>query len=275
MPFITDNDIKILQTIAKLEHEIKNDTYNKNVDEADTYFDRSKLYKPITDTVKTTSEESNKKLSEIEKSSLDTNKMINTHIADKIGILAKKYLPNRGSRKNPFCIAYDEKENKYYLGKTYVSIQNDDIIIYNRKFEGTKGLWELLSKTDINPANISESDKDNYYKLLKISNALFGTNGKVKGNKSQKYLHIIKPRYEIHRIGGNLSVKSRNKHCSTNFLPNDPNFLVNRLKVILANKSLKHNIDNYNEGNAICQQLLKQNNIDTPDYKNIVKLLEK
>jgi len=280
MPFI-NNDIKTLQNIAKLQNKIKSDTLSTIVGDSETYIDNSKIFKPITDVNQTTTNALTKQLQEIASASNTTNElmkslpqidfplkpMINDNDSSKyinIGSNASHYLStNRTNWDKAFGLNYDSNNRIYKLGNFNVEFQDDDLIINNQKYSGTKGFWELMTKKDPDYSVITDSDKQIYFDLLDTSKALYSSNGKVKSNRSYKYNYIIKPLYKQQGKTGKGYV----------FLPSDPNILIERLSVLIANKFEGHTI-NYNEVQPILQSLLRQEIINEHGYKKVIRILD-
>jgi hypothetical protein len=61
------------------------------------------------------------------------------------------------------------QNNQFKIGDKPVKIDGNDLIISNQKYEGTKGLWSLLTKKE--PNNYSQDDLENYKQILYDSNA--------------------------------------------------------------------------------------------------------
>ena len=65
------------------------------------------------------------------------------------------------------------KENNFYIGDREVVVENNDILD-DERFTGTKGLWNLLRKNTQEDA--TEQDKINYLFLMKKTNAIHRNN---------------------------------------------------------------------------------------------------
>ena len=89
------------------------------------------------------------------------------------------------------------RDNKHYIGSKVVEIEDDDLIIGDKKYKGTSGLWELIRSK--NPTHYTENDLDAYKKIMLQTNALYQENNPalpVKSSRSVKYKSIIKPIYD-------------------------------------------------------------------------------
>lgn len=176
---------------------------------------------------------------------------------------------------NTYGVFYDIDNDKFSLGNTILKINNNDPDIYlkDKRFAGTTGLYELLFKKS--PIGYTKTDLKNYITMLDLTSAHKLKNdptGRVKGCNSRKYQEIIKPglekyatpvRRRIHTAGadvegsgassiGLLGVVDNKKFKYIYF--DDPNELVERLKVLLASRDVGNNSHN-NEINSLLTQL--------------------
>ena len=108
-----------------------------------------------------------------------------------IAEIAKEYL-NRPSPDKTFGIT--EKKGLYYISNKQAIIFRNNIIIDDKKFEGTPGLWESI--TSKNPKEpIGKEDYNNYERLMLKTNALNRDNNPnnnyPKGSKGYKWRKIL------------------------------------------------------------------------------------
>lgn len=135
--------------------------------------------------------------------------------------------------------------NKNSTEKQYMITIND------LNYEFTAGLKELLIRNKPNLELVTEKDKIMYKHLLVITSAHrrdFNPNGQLKGDKGLKYCQIIKPLFSDTKpdvpekltdlkIGGSLP-KSKKYNKATDYIYwDDPNELIERLKLLIASKS--------------------------------------
>ena len=88
---------------------------------------------------------------------------------DLVGEIAYEFL-NKPFSDKTFGIR--KEKGHHYIGNKHVIVDDNDIIIREngKRFEGTRGLWELImSKT---PKNYTDKDYDNYEDLMIMTNAL-------------------------------------------------------------------------------------------------------
>ena len=182
-----------------------------------------------------------------------------------IGEIAKEYL-NRPSPDKTFGIS--EKKGLYYIGNKQAIIFRNNIIIDDEKFEGTPGLWELI--TSKNPKEpIGKEDYNNYEKLMLKANALHRDNNPnnnyPKGSKGYKWRKILSYIWE----------KSKNvQGKGVVVIPSDPNALLERLDLLLASQEAGHT-GVRNELVGICDKLKKQGVLDTKAYKKLNSIIKK
>lgn len=114
----------------------------------------------------------------------------------RIGDIALKYLSNNPNKMdNVFGIRTEN--NCKYIGDSEVKIIKNDIIIKDKKYEGTEGLWELLTTKEPEDYNYTNNDYDNYTNIILNTNAVYQNNDKstkrIKSSGGYKYKNIIRP----------------------------------------------------------------------------------
>lgn len=171
------------------------------------------------------------------------------------------------------------KNDKLMIGNTTVclSAANNDknsdkkyvVTIKDKHYTLTPGLKELLIRSKPNFSLITEDDKIVYKDILCMTNAHkrdYSTKGQIKGDKGAKYKLIIKPLF-IENAKENCSTLSKNKKVggyirlfkkykkNTDYVYwDDPNELVERLKLLIASKNAGNNIHD-NEIVSIIEEL--------------------
>ena len=76
---------------------------------------------------------------------------------------------------------------------------SDKIEIGNRKYDETRGLYELIFLK--HPHNFSEEDVINYHEILRYTKANLNADGKPKSNRGKKYKNLVKPSLNIEGRG--------------------------------------------------------------------------
>ena len=91
------------------------------------------------------------------------------------------------------------KQNTIQNSRSEVDIIDNDIFVDNETFDGTHGLWELITSKTPDANMYTREDYENCKDILLRTNAIIDPNtGKVKSSSSTKYNTIIKPIYEEH-----------------------------------------------------------------------------
>ena len=79
---------------------------------------------------------------------------------------------------------------KFYIGNKEAKINENNIIVGDKEYAGTPGLWELILATTPDDKIFTNEDYDNYAEIMHSTNALRRNNDesetKPKGNKSWK-----------------------------------------------------------------------------------------
>ena len=259
----------IVKEYLELKKNIRDNLLSERNEELELQTDLSKFYRPITETQKATAREITEGLKPIregiENLSQDmqsigeaTGETPEEEEEEMIGEIANEYL-NRPSPDQTFGIR--EKQGLYYIGNKQAIIFRNNIITENEKFQGTHGLWDLITSKD--PQMTNKKDYDNYIKLLLKTNALHhdydpnNPNPRSSGGKKwKKILSTIwyhRKKYE----GKGVVV-----------IPSDPNALLERLDLLLASEEAGHTGVG-NELVSICDELKRQGVLDTKTYKKL------
>ena len=148
--------------------------------------------------------------------------------------------------------------------------KENNIVVGNKEFTHTPGLWELIVARSPDEKIFTNGDYDNYAEIMHSTKALRRNNDecetKPKANKSWKWKHILNP------IWDEKDMYTRNCLTSsvpTIILPCDPIALVERLDILMASK-VAGNTGVRNELVSVCDELLRQKLIDKHKYKMIM-----
>ena len=255
--------------------------------------DLSKFYRPITETQKATAREITEGLKPIRKGIEKLPKNLLSFTDEEkeeeeeeevkeydmnIGEIAYKFL-NRPHPDKTFGIR--KEYGHHVIGNKHVIVDGDDIVIKENgeRFEGTPGLWELItSKT---PKIYTDGDYDNYSDLMAMTNAIRVGNDEnsryPKASKSYKWLNIIRPiwnRIKEHYIYRYPEKKEGYEGEGVVVIPSDPNALLERLDLLIASQGAGHT-GVRNELVSICDELKRQGVLDTKTYKKINSIIKK
>lgn len=132
---------------------------------------------------------------------------------------------------------------KLMLGSAYITIDNDYIAVAGRKYRNTPGLKQLLMSKEVDLKLVTDSDLHHYKLMLLDTNAHrrdFEPTKPIKSNKGSKYMQIIKPLFTQQSLfqskGQGLPVTKMWKKNIDLVYWNDPNELVDRLKLLIASR---------------------------------------
>ena len=150
-----------------------------------------------------------------------------------------------------------DKDNKFYIGNKEARIMENNIIVGDRVYACTLGLWELIVAATPDDKIVTNGDYDNYAEIMLTTNALRRNNDesetKPKANKSWKCKHILKPIWDEKDLyTGNCLTLS----IPTIILPCDPIALIERFYILMTSKAAG-NTGVRKELVSVCDELLK------------------
>ena len=151
-----------------------------------------------------------------------------------------------------------ENKGKFFMGDKEINFENDDVIVGEEKYKGTKGLWDLIVSKD--PQDFTDEDVLQYKDLLLETNAIKqkGSN-KPKSSKSRKWNQIIKPIWDEYYKGRITEITGEGLED-----------LIDRFDLLIRSKNAGHN-NVKNECKNILKKLLKENVIDKNEYNLLHK----
>jgi hypothetical protein len=189
----------------------------------------------------------------------------------KLGPIATEYLRSMASKTlTDKTFGLHDKNGTFYIGDSEVKITGDDIIVGESKFDGTPGLWELITSKSPDSGIYDTNDLDKYATILLNTNAIVNPEtGKVKSSSSDKYRNIIKPIYDQHL----RPKKTQNTGKGISLMPSDPNALVEKLKLRYASYRAG-NTGVRNEIIDISDELLRQGVLNNDAYKKLMLQLK-
>lgn len=169
--------------------------------------------------------------------------------------------------KVPFGVR--REEGKLMLGLSVITIGDRFISVAGRMYGTTPGLKQLLLKKDGDFNLVTKKDLENYKLMLLNTNAHrrdFDANKPINSNKGRKYKEIIKPLFHITSTPSS-KIEGKGLHLLKKIMRNveikywdDPNELVERLKLLLASKAAGNTGVN-NEIISIVEELRESGNI--------------
>lgn len=161
-----------------------------------------------------------------------------------------------------------ENDGTYRLGKSTIAFEKKVVKINGFTFPKTDGLMELLVAKQPDTTIILPNDKKNYKEILEISCAHRKKNSAsetIKTHNSNKFNNIIGPLFDLTKepsaddsikIGKSLpSYKVARKNSNMDYVYwDDPNELVDRLRLLVAEQSAGNN-GHINEISSIIEEL--------------------
>ena len=215
-----------------------------------------------------------------------------------LGPIAKSYLIYAMGKDSDRSFGiYPDAKNKPKIGSKHLKFKGDDIIIEDKIYPGTPGLWELIVSKDPQEGKYTEDDYINYTNLLIQTNTIYQKNNsnstKLKSSTSKKWETLISPVWEHIREskkplpkekGGKGKRKGKKKRqedpkpgtsgTGLKILPSDPNALIDRFDLLFSSKKAGHT-GVRNEIVSILDELKRQGVININDYKKLNSLIKK
>ena len=152
------------------------------------------------------------------------------------------------------------------IGNENVVVDGNDLFIGEEKYEGTRGLWELIVMKEPSEQNYNDGDLATYSKIMVNTNAIRRdndpTNPRPKSSRSWKWTNVVKDIWSNRKTYEGQGTK-------TIVIPSDSNALLERLDLLMASKEAG-NTGTRNELVSICDELLRQRVISKNEYKNIM-----
>jgi hypothetical protein len=219
MSFLKITDPKkrtlIVEEFLRIKDSIQKNSMSEKLGDYDMQRELTKLYRPITDSQETQSAATRSAITALKDSTLQTLSAIMPSPAFQLpsiqaaeskeslielGPIATEYLRSMASKTlTDKTFGLHDKNGVFFIGDSEVTITGDDISVGERKFDGTLGLWELITSKTPDSKIYSTNDLDNYATILLDTNAIINPEtGKVRSSSSDKYKNIIKPIYEKH-----------------------------------------------------------------------------
>lgn len=152
-----------------------------------------------------------------------------------------------------YGIRFDPVLEKFSIGNSQLLFKGSDIVVQNKTYRGTKGLYELLFKK--NPKEFSAQDERMYKEIVLKTNAhkrYYKASNQIDGSKLKKYKKIIAP--ITGDIGGDGMLNEVTDNTVDYVYWDDPNELCDRLRLLLASQQAGHN-SHINEINSIVEEL--------------------
>ena len=301
---------ELIKDLIETRKRIKDNFIARKVGESEYQTGLTKLFKPVTETQKTTAKE----ITEAQKEAVQkiTGELLpikeslekipaltfpaypavefTKEELEELGPIAKNALIDLAQKEGiDKVFGLDVQNKKLYIGDKPIKIIGDDIKIKDNVYPGTPGLWELIISQDPQQGKITEEDYKNYGRILIQTNAIYQKNNptqnKPKSSKSYKWNNLIKPIWEdIKPKSGGKGGKGKRKRqedpqpstsgTGLTILPSDPNALIDRFDLLFSSQNAGHT-GVKNEIISILDELKRQGVINTKEYKKLNHLIKK
>ena len=186
-----------------------------------------------------------------------------------IGSIAGKYLMKFASKTGvDKTFGLYDKDGAFYMGDKQVLISGNNLIVNDKEYQGTPGLWELITSKTPDSEIFTDGDYEQYQNILVETNAMRQNNDptstKPKGSRGKKWRVYVKPIWDMYKTSEDIE-----KDGSGIILPSDPSALLERFDLLVASKQAG-NTGVQNEIVSILDELLRQKIIDRNQYKNML-----
>ena len=312
---------ELVRDFIETRKRIKDNFIARKVGEAEYQTGLTKLFKPVTETQKATTKEitdAQKAAAEkITKELLPIKagieglpgaisfptypalEMTEEEEKKDLGDIAKKYLTYAtGKDSDRIFGIYPDENNKLKIGNKFLKFKGNNIIIDDKEYTGTEGLWELIVSKEPQEGIYTDDDYIKYINLLVQTNTIHQKNDpntpKPKSSSSEKWKNLISPVWEHIRESkkppeeekgkGKGKGRGRKKRQEDpqpgtsgdglKILPSDPNALIDRFDLLFSSQKAGHT-GVRNEIISILDELKRQGVINVQEYKKLNHLIKK
>ena len=263
---------EIVNEYLKTIHNIQSNQLANRLGKDKAKAKYARRYKPITDVQEVQTNLSKNILTEIKKlpDVLEWPREVYTPAiegpdvtdTEKYGPIAFKYLTKyttKGAADDVFGVHGDEEG--LYIGDTRIHVNNNNIIVGEKEYKGTHGLWELITLKE--PRVYDDEDYDNYAEIMINTNAMKQDSGKPKSSGGLKWKNLV---------SGIWAKRGKYEGTGVVILPSDADALLDRLGLLFASKAAG-NTGLRNEIVSICDELKRQGVLGVNEYKKIMSSL--
>ena len=294
---------ELIKDLIETRKRIKDNFIARKVGEIEYQTGLTKLFKPVTETQKATAKEITKAQKETAEKFTSELLPIREGIEELPTKLFRKIFPSIEFKASdiinfgPLAVdallqAFTKKDidkfygiyaedGKFKIGNEFITIEDNDIKVKDKNFEGTKGFWNLVTSKE--PENYTKEDLSKYQQLVLLTNAAYRNNDPnqnyPKNSKGNKWKNIIKPIWE--QIKAQKEDEEPDEDEPTPgisgtglILPSDPNALIDRFDLLFSSQKAGHT-GVRNEIVSILDELKRQGVLKTNEYKKINSLIKK
>ena len=294
---------ELIRDFIETRKRIKDNFIARKVGEAEYQTGLTKLFKPVTDTQKTTTKEITEaqkataekftsellpikegleKIPDITFPTYPAVEMTKEEI-EKLGPIATDALIKLASKKGiDKSFGLTVKNKKLHIGDKPITIKDNNIINDGEEYTGTPGLWELIISQEPQEGKYTEDDYLNYINLLVQTNTIYQGNNpnqnRAKSSGGDKWNKLISPVWEHIRESKKPLKRKRRQQDPTGsglkILPSDPNALIDRFDLLFSSQKAGHT-GVRNEIVSILDELKRQGVINVQDYKKLNSIIKK
>ena len=268
-------DLENLEELISLQNQVKAVRLQDKLGKQNFHENMEKVFEPVTKSLKNTSENLTKAITESSKENNLALENLNNKLLEIMndrGILATYLMPPLSKITNPentsqFKLVKDSNSNRVNdlkINKTIPITLYGNMLTFrdtNKQFELTGDLLEMITNSKYNVDLASLADKKLMYDFAKEMHF----DQKAAGNKS------IRDRKLIKLLKSPGLIVSASGITKTIFLSSDPDELCSRLKLLLQEKHAGNNSDIINdEIVALVDKLLEYKCISKTQHKQIL-----
>src|SRR5688572_21165742 len=193
----------IVAEFFKTKKNIQQNFLNEKLGDIGLQRELTKFYKPIVDSQSAISKEQKALLSTINENSAATSTALQALPASisssikaiqfpqypsieafedepvdittlELGDIATKYLKEYTSNKNKTDKTFGiySEDGDFFIGNSLIKFDGDDMMVGNKTYKGTPGLWEFMTMKEPNESMLDGNDLDEYKEILISSGAL-------------------------------------------------------------------------------------------------------
>jgi len=170
MSFFLIKDIskrdKLVAEYLKTKNKIQDDFRSERLGEQSLFEDFGKIFKPITEQQQKSSEDIVSKLTPLQEAieivpalqalpqpnlkglqaEARSEALAEPPLTSEIGPLAKKYLVDSYGKAGDKTFRLNTRGRKFFVGNAEIDFEGNDLIIGGKKYTGTRGLWDLITR---------------------------------------------------------------------------------------------------------------------------------
>ena len=226
----------IVAEFLKTRKNIQRNQLAERLGEQDAMAGFTRQFKPITDVQKDISQNILSEIKTIPKA-IDLPRTYpaieGVDAPEMIGPIVVSYLRKFATKDADKIYGIYDNKGTFYIGDTRIDIIDDNIIVGEKEYQGTPGLWELITMKLPNDQVYDDEDYKNYAEILVNTSALKRGNvsesRSPKANKSWTWNHLLKQIW---------SERDKYEGSGVVIIPSDPNALLERLDLLMAIREL-------------------------------------